>query len=85
MIDDFDVGKNVQYYLEGWRVGLLEGIKGKTAIIKPLNRLALKEPHVVKVQIVEEIDDVPFYNVRKIEKEKNEKESKETSEEIRKI
>jgi hypothetical protein len=69
IVDDSDIGKNVQYYEDGWRCGLLEEIKGKIAILKPVNRFASKEPHSVKIQIVEETKDgVRVECVKRIER-----------------
>jgi hypothetical protein len=49
--DSNDISKLVQYYSEGLRVGTLERIKGKTAIIQPMAAKHGKRPHTVKVSL----------------------------------
>lgn len=75
IVDNTDINTNVQYYDDGWRCGYLEEIKGKFAVIKPVNRLASKEPHAVKIQMLEYTKDgQEVVCVKKIKETKNDKE-----------
>lgn len=65
--DNDDIGKLVQYYDDGWRVGTLEELTKKVATIRPYNRLTINTPRCVKIEIVERTKDGNiFVNVRKL-------------------
>jgi hypothetical protein len=46
------VNKAVRYYLDGWRVGYLDGFtKAGLAIIQPVSAIGGKKPHTVHVEL----------------------------------